>query len=106
MNHLHGPAVAAWCGDRQIARSEHTVYLEGNYYFPADSVLGGVLSASRLRTVCFWKGIAHYRHAEIDGVRLPNAAWSYPRPSPLARTIKGMIAFDQGTGITVREEAP
>jgi uncharacterized protein (DUF427 family) len=80
------------------------VYLGGNHYFPAESVRGAVLSDSWLRTLCYWKGIARYHHAEIDGVRLPNAAWSYRHPSPLARRIKGMVAFEQASGITVREE--
>lgn len=99
------PTVTAWYGETCIARSGHTVFLVGNFYFPPDSLRSGVLSDSRLRTLCFWKGIARYHHATVDGIRLPNAAWSYPKPSPLARRIKGMVAFEQGTGITVREDA-
>ncbi|WP_430298075.1 DUF427 domain-containing protein [Sinomonas sp. B1-1] len=96
--------VTAWYRDTCIARSDATVRLEGNRYFPPDSIRPGILSDSRLRTLCIWKGIARYNHAEIDGIRAPNAAWSYPRPSLLARQIKGMVAFEQATGITVREE--
>jgi uncharacterized protein (DUF427 family) len=98
------PIVAAWYGDTCIARSDQTVYLEGNHYFPPDSLRPGLLADSWLRTLCPWKGIARYHHAEVDGTRLPNAAWSYPHPSPLARRIKGMVAFEQGTGITLSEE--
>lgn len=98
------PMVAAWYGDTCIARSDATVHLEGNHYFPPDSLRQGLLTDSWLRTLCFWKGIARYHHAEIDGTRVANAAWSYPKPSPLARRIRGMVAFEQGAGITVREE--
>ena len=76
--------------------------LEGNRCFPPDFLRPGVLSDGRLRTLCLWKGIACYHHAEIDGTRVANAAWSFPRPS--ARRIKGIVAFDLGVGITVREE--
>lgn len=100
----HRLRVTAWYGETCIARSDATVYLEGNHYFPPDDLRQGLLADSRLRTLCFWKGVARYHHAEIDGTRVPNAAWSYPRPSPLARRIKGMAAFAPGTGITVREE--
>ncbi|WP_052207415.1 DUF427 domain-containing protein [Sinomonas humi] len=97
------PTVTAWYGDTCLARSEQTVYLEGNHYFPPDSIRPGTLAGSWLRTLCPWKGIARYHHAEVDGISVRNAAWSYPRPSPLARRIKGMVAFEQGTGITIRE---
>lgn len=98
--------VTARYGPTLIARSDQTVYLEGNHYFPADSIRPGILTNSLLRTLCFWKGIARYHHFQIGGVRLVNAAWSYPRPSPLAHRIKGMIAFEAATGITVNEERP
>ena len=98
------PTVTAWYAGTCIASSDATVYLEGNRYFPPDSLRPGVISDSWLRTLCFWKGIARYHHAEIDGTLLQNAAWSYPNPSPLARRIRGMVAFEQGTGISIREE--
>lgn len=87
-----------------IARSPHTVYLEGNHYFPPESVAPAVLAKSWLRTLCYWKGIARYQHVSAGGFRSPNAAWSYPLPTPLARKIKGYVAFDPGSGILVRDE--
>ena len=45
-----------------IARSEQTVYLEGNHYFPPESIVPGALEDSRVRTLCFWKGLARYHH--------------------------------------------
>lgn len=88
-----------------VASSSDTVYLEGNHYFPLDSVQVGILEKSWLRTFCFWKGIARYYHVTLDGERLPNSAWSYPAPSPLARRIRGMIAFEAHAGIIIQDHA-
>ncbi|MBT2515666.1 DUF427 domain-containing protein [Arthrobacter sp. ISL-30] len=88
-----------------IASSADTVYLEGNHYFPRKAVEPGALEESWVRTLCFWKGIARYYHIRINGSRLPNAAWSYPRPSPLARRIRNRIAFETAAGIIVREQS-
>ncbi|WP_426997005.1 DUF427 domain-containing protein [Pseudarthrobacter sp. N5] len=84
-----------------IARSENTVYLEGNHYFPPESVTPGALEKSWLRTLCYWKGIARYYHVSAAGRRAANAAWAYPYPSPLARKIKAHVAFDPGSGIHI-----
>lgn len=78
-----------------IAESEDTVVVEGNHYFPADSVHAEVFSDSATTTVCPWKGIAHYKSVTVDGTEHTDAAWYYPTPSPLARKIKGRIAFDR-----------
>jgi len=83
-----------------VAESDQTVFLEGNHYFPRDSVRDDVLEASKLRTLCFWKGAARYYHAVIDGHRQSNAAWSYTRPYPWVRRIKGHIAFSPGVEVT------
>jgi uncharacterized protein (DUF427 family) len=87
-----------------LARSESTVYLEGNHYFPLDTVDQNTLEKSWVRTLCYWKGIARYYHIRVEGRRISNAAWVYPMPSPLARKIKNMVAFDTSTGIRIREE--
>ncbi len=89
-----------------IARSEQTVYLEGNHYFPADSIVPGSLESSWARTLCFWKGIARYHHVRAGDHRSSNAAWSYPRPTPLARMIKGHVAFAPVGGVIVSGQCP
>ncbi len=53
---------------------------------------------------CLWKGLANYWTVEVDGVRARNAAWGYRHPSPLARRVKGRIAF--WGGVEVRAVAP
>ncbi|MDQ0278830.1 uncharacterized protein (DUF427 family) [Arthrobacter silviterrae] len=89
-----------------IARAQQTIYLEGNHYFPPESVAPGVLAKSWLRTLCYWKGVARYHHVSAGGFHSSNAAWSYPLPSPLARKIKGHVAFDQGAGVIVSGDRP
>ena len=83
---------AVWQGV-VLARSADTVVVEGNRYFPADSVEAGYLEASRTRTLCPWKGVASYHSVTVDGVSNRDAAWTYRHPSFLARRIKGRIAF-------------
>lgn len=76
-----------------IATSAHTVVVEGNHYFPPGDVDQRFLCATRMKSLCPWKGIASYYTVEVDGVRDRNAAWTYRHPSPLARRIKNHVAF-------------
>lgn len=86
---------AVWNG-RTIAQSEATVVVEGNHYFPVDSVDATVLRPSAHTSVCPWKGTAHYHHLLVDGAQNANAAWYYPEPKPAAASIRGRIAFWKG----------
>jgi uncharacterized protein (DUF427 family) len=79
--------------DTVLAESGHTVVVEGNHYFPPDAVNWELLAPSSTRTVCIWKGIAGYHHVVTAGATLPDAAWYYARPSPLARRIRDHVAF-------------
>ncbi len=89
---------AIWNG-RQIARSDQTVVVEGNHYFPADSVDPQVLAPSRTRTTCPWKGVASYYDVVVDGKRNADAAWYYPDPKSAAEQIRGRIAFWKGVTV-------
>ena len=76
-----------------VARSEDTVVVEGNHYFPLESVVDGVLHRTRMKSVCPWKGVASYFTVHAGELMLDNAAWTYRHPSPLARRIKNRVAF-------------
>jgi len=76
-----------------IARSEHTVQVEGNHYFPPASIRSEFLTRSRAKSLCPWKGIASYYTVAVEGIDGGNAAWTYRHPSPLARRIKNHVAF-------------
>jgi uncharacterized protein (DUF427 family) len=78
---------------RVIARSDDTVVVEGNHYFPPSAVDEQYLHASRTKSLCPWKGVASYYSVQVDGSVSRNAAWTYRHPSPLARRIKNHVAF-------------
>ena len=86
---------ACWQGV-VVAESDQTIVVEGNYYFPMDSVKADLLSDTRTRTLCPWKGLARYKDVTANGITARNAAWYYPRPFPFARKIKGHLAFWNG----------
>ncbi|MGC9539613.1 DUF427 domain-containing protein [Streptomyces sp. UG1] len=94
---------AVWHG-AVLAEADRTVVVEGNHYFPPESLERRYFTKSRMRSLCFWKGIARYYTVTVDGQNNTNAAWYYPHPSPFARRIKGHVAF--GKGVMVEEVVP
>jgi uncharacterized protein (DUF427 family) len=89
---------AVWNGV-VLAETPRTVRVEGNHYFPPASLRREYFLESRTRSVCPWKGLARYYTVTVDGAANPDAAWYYPRPSPLARRIKDHVAFWNGVRI-------
>ena len=76
-----------------IAHSNDTTMVEGNHYFPLDSLDHGVVSETTHKTLCPWKGEASYFTLEVDGKVAENAAWFYPDPKPGAEDVAGRVAF-------------
>jgi uncharacterized protein (DUF427 family) len=91
-------AKAFWKGV-VLAESNRTVIVEGNQYFPRDSVHAEYLLPSETHSVCPWKGTASYHHVEVNGERNTDAAWYYPDPKPAAAQIKDHIAFWKGVRV-------
>ncbi len=89
---------AKWNGAR-VASSDGTVVVEGNHYFPAESVDSAMLRPSTTTSICPWKGTAHYYHLEVEGRENRDAAWYYPEPKPKAENIRGRIAFWKGVEV-------
>ncbi len=89
---------AVW-NNTVIAQSDETVVVEGNHYFPSDSVNREYLKSSSTHTTCPWKGVASYYTIEADGKSNPDAAWYYPQPKPGAEQVKDRIAFWKGVKI-------
>lgn len=85
--------------DTVIAESTDTVQVEGNHYFPVDSVTPGVLVDSDRTSVCPWKGTARYKDVVVEGEVNPDAAWYYPDPSRKAKKIRGHVAFWKGVRV-------
>ncbi len=65
-----------------------------------------MLRATSSRTLCPWKGIANYWTVEVDGMHAKNAAWGYRHPSPLARRVKGRVAFWKGVAVHADRSEP
>jgi uncharacterized protein (DUF427 family) len=89
---------AIW-NDVVVADSDQTVVVEGNHYFPPDSIEAEYFEPSTLRTVCPWKGVADYHDIIVNGSRNQGAAWFYADPSPAAADIKGYVAFWRGVRV-------
>lgn len=90
---------AVW-NNHVIARSDDTVVVEGNHYFPLDCVDPGVLRPISQTTSCPWKGTAHYYDLVVDGQTNPGAVWYYPHPKPAAAQIQGRLAFWKGVAVS------
>lgn len=76
-----------------IAESNETVVVEGNHYFPPDSVNREYLSDTDHTTVCGWKGTASYYSLNVNGKTLNNVAWYYPEPKDAVAEIVNYVAF-------------
>ena len=91
---------AIW-NQQVIAESDDTVIVEGNHYFPPDSVKREFLQDSTTTTVCPWKGTANYYTLVVGGQSNPDAAWYYAETKPAANQVRGRIAFWKGVRIMV-----
>ena len=89
---------AIW-NNQVIAESEDIINVEGNSYFPVESVNKEFLEESSTEAVCHWKGLASYYSLQVDGAINKDAAWYYSEPRPLADGIKGRVAFWKGVEV-------
>ncbi len=90
---------AIWNG-AVLAESDDTEVVEGNHYFPAESLRTEYFQPSETHTVCPWKGTASYYDVVVDGDVNGDAAWYYPEAKPDAKNIEGRIAFWKGVEVT------
>lgn len=90
---------ATWNG-AVLAESDETVVVEGNHYFPPDSLNRQYFADSDTHTVCSWKGTADYFSITVDGKTNSDAAWTYPHPKPAAAEIAGYVAFWRGVSVS------
>ncbi len=92
---------AIWNG-HVLAESGSTQLVEGNHYFPADSLNREYFSDSTTTSHCGWKGDCHYYDLTVSGTRNPAAAWYYPQPYPRAEHIRGYVAFWKGVTVQAK----
>ena len=91
-------AHATWNG-ALLAESDDTIVIEGNHYFPADSINQNFFRPSSHTTVCSWKGTASYYDLAVDDRVNTQAAWYYPAPKPEVAEIKDHVAFWKGVKV-------
>lgn len=91
---------AVWNGT-VLAESDQCVVVEGNQYFPPNSVKPEYLQDSDTHTTCGWKGVASYYNIVVDGQVNKDAAWYYPEPKSAAKNIEGYLAFWKGVKVEV-----
>ena len=83
---------AVWKGV-VLAESDETTLLEGDHYFPPDSVRREFLRKSKKKGVVSWKGEALFYDLVVGSESNPNAAFYYPEPTRAAQSIKDHVAF-------------
>ncbi|NNE95231.1 MAG: DUF427 domain-containing protein [Acidimicrobiales bacterium] len=76
-----------------LARSDATEVVEGNHYFPPDSVNWDYFSKTEHSTHCPWKGDASYYTVSAAGETKENVAWQYEDPFEKATHITEYVAF-------------
>ena len=90
---------AIWNGT-VLAESDDTVVVEGNHYFPPESLNRDFFAESSRTSTCPWKGVASYYDVVVDGETNAAAAWYYPEPKSAAQEIEGRVAFWKGIEVT------
>ena len=83
-----------------IAESDQCVAVEGNQYFPRESLQQEFFEPSPTTSVCSWKGTANYLDVVVRGKRNAGAAWYYEAPKDAAKEIAGHVAFWKGVKVT------
>jgi uncharacterized protein (DUF427 family) len=82
-----------------LAESDQTRAVEGNHYFPPESLRMEHFRESDATTFCGWKGTANYYDVVVGDDVNEQAAWYYPEPLDAAEKIKGYVAFWKGVEV-------
>jgi len=91
-------AKAIWNG-AVLAESDRCEVVEGNYYFPPESIHRQYFKESDKHTTCPWKGVASYYDIVVEGQVNKDGAWYYPTTKEAAQNIKGYTAFWKGVKV-------
>ncbi len=103
---MSSKVTAVW-NDKLLAEADKDdlIYIEGNWYFPNDSIKKVYFMPSSNHTTCWWKGKANYYNIEIDGKTNQDGAWYYPKPTPSAiikikKDFTNYVAFWHGVKVS------
>jgi uncharacterized protein (DUF427 family) len=83
-----------------LAQSDKTLVIEGNHYFPPESMKREFFKLSDTHSTCPWKGLASYYNVQVGEKVNPDAAWYYPEPKDAAKSIKDHVAFWRGVKVS------
>ena len=92
-------AKASW-NNVILAESDEFEVVEGNIYFPPETINKEYLKPSDTQTVCPWKGTASYYNIDVNGELNNDAAWYYPETKDKAKNIEGYVAFWRGVDVS------
>lgn len=90
---------AVW-KNQVIAESSNVIFLEGNAYFPVESLNKKFLKRSDFTSMCPWKGKANYLTIVVGGEENQNSIWYYNNPPEKAEMIRNRVAFWNGVEIS------
>ncbi len=90
---------AVW-NNTVIAESDETIVIEGNHYFPPESIKSEFFQPSDTHSTCHWKGEASYYTLNVNGETNADAAWYYPEAKEMAKNIEGYVAFWKGVEVS------
>lgn len=85
--------------DTVLAESDDTIVVEGNHYFPSESLRREFFRDSAAHTTCPWKGVASYYDVVVGDEVNREAAWYYPATKDAAKNIEGRVAFWKGVRV-------
>src|SRR5262245_38503282 len=94
-----GSMKASW-ENAVVAESNDIIVVEGNHYFPPQSIKREYFHPSGTQTTCPWKGVASYFTLRVGNKDNPDAAWYYPEPKDAAKSIKNYVAFWRGVKVS------
>lgn len=97
----------ATLNNQTIAEADKSdlIFIEGNWYFPPDSLEKEYFKPSDHQTHCPWKGDASYYDIVVNGDTNEALAWHYPKPIPSAidkvkKDFTDYVAFWRGVQIS------
>lgn len=97
---------AIWNGQTLAeAPRDQLIYIESNWYFPAESIKKEFFKPSDTHTICHWKGEASYYNLDVAGQQNPDAAWYYPHPldgsiEKVKKDFTNYVAFWRGVEVS------
>ncbi|CAO2651793.1 Nn.00g000760.m01.CDS01 [Neocucurbitaria sp. VM-36] len=79
-----------------VAETDSYEVVDGNIYFPPNTITKSHFTPTPTKTHCPYKGDASYYTVTTNKTEVKDAAWYYADPLPDMSRIKGFVAFYKG----------